>query len=361
MATNLTTDNIKTLHDMTSGIPAGSDELLYWDAVNSTHKKAVLGAGIATALVNNLNWGRTANAADIPLLTTDVITSLPHVGDYAAFASTAPNVPDAHNWYVMCEVGGYSVTGARYRARRTGGYEYIGDIITAGTITWMPVELNCVTSVTANYTISDYDRKIIINTADAVTLTIPEGLSLYRDIEIQRVVASTNAVTVATSGSETIEDATTFITHGSTSSSFLNTQIVRITKTNATAWHKHDLIASSAVITPVFTGSDTSTVRIVGRMVFIQIRFSFTTTGTLLSGALIFNISGLPVTNTANTYRSVIVFTHPGEYNLFPANININVTGSTAVIEWLPRQEISMSFIANMSGLYGSAAFYLDE
>jgi len=150
MATNLTTDNIKTLHDMTSGTPAGSDELLYWDSVNSTHKKAALGAGgagllrlsalqpnMAVAIVNNLNWGHAANVAGMSLLTTNVITSLPNVGDYAAFASTAPNVPDAHNWYVMCEVGGYSVTGARYRARRTGGYEYIGDILTAGSITWI--------------------------------------------------------------------------------------------------------------------------------------------------------------------------------------------------------------------------------
>jgi hypothetical protein len=150
MSTVLYDTNVKTINDLTTGTPAGSDELLYWDSVNSTHKKAVLGAGgagllrlsalqpnMAAAIVNNLNWGHAANVAGMSLLTTDVITSLPNVGDYAAFASTAPNVPDAHNWYIMCEVGGYSVTGARYRARRTGGYEYIGDILTAGTITWI--------------------------------------------------------------------------------------------------------------------------------------------------------------------------------------------------------------------------------
>jgi hypothetical protein len=113
---------------LASELGAGGASLLGLSALKSN---------MATALANNLNWGRAANAADIPLLTTDVITSLLHVGDYAAFASTAPNVPDAHNWYVMCEVGGYSATGARYRARRTGGYEYIGDILTAGTVTWI--------------------------------------------------------------------------------------------------------------------------------------------------------------------------------------------------------------------------------
>jgi hypothetical protein len=213
---------------MPIGITSGAN----WKSAESKALKS----NMATAFSNNLNWGRLANAADITAKTTDVIATLTHVGDYDVFDAVAHNLPDANAYYVSCIGGGYSVTGARYRARRTGGYEYIGDIITAGTITWMPVELNCVKSVTANYTISDYDRKIIINTADAVTLTIPEGLSLYRDIEIQRVVASINAITVATSGSETIEGTTIFVTHGSTSSSFLNTQIVRITKTGAASW-----------------------------------------------------------------------------------------------------------------------------
>jgi hypothetical protein len=137
MATNLTTDNIKTLHDMTSGIPAGSDELLYWDAVNSTHKKAVLSTSMGTALANNLNWGMTANTAGLTALTTDVITTLTHVGDFAVFAATAQNVPDANAYYISCVGGGYSVIGARYFAFRTGGYVFFGYIATAGTITWV--------------------------------------------------------------------------------------------------------------------------------------------------------------------------------------------------------------------------------
>jgi len=143
-------------------------------------------------------------------------------------------------------------------------------------------------------------------------------------------------------------------------------QAVILKKTSANAWSIRklgipvSLSASSAVITPAFTGTDTSTVRVVGRMVFIQIRFRFTTTDTLSHRASIFNISGLPVTNTAKVYRSVIVFNQTGQYDNFPASIDINVTGSTAVIYWNPYQETSLSFV-NGNGLYGSAAFYLDE
>jgi hypothetical protein len=147
--TALTTDNIKTLHELTSGTPVTADELLYWDAVNSANKKAVLGANagtilttdiksnMATALANNINWGMTANTAGLTALTTDVITTLTHVGDFAVFAATAQNVPDANAYYISCVGGGYSVIGARYFAFRTGGYVFFGYIATAGTITWV--------------------------------------------------------------------------------------------------------------------------------------------------------------------------------------------------------------------------------
>jgi|WetSurMetagenome_2_1015567.scaffolds.fasta_scaffold04051_15 hypothetical protein len=176
MADTLTTDNIKTISALTSGTPAADDALLYRDVVNSANKKVVLGAGgaslfglaalgsnvstiltadaqsnMVTALANSLNWGRTANSADITALTTDVITALPHVGDYAVFASTATNVPDANAYYISCIGGGYSASGARYLAFRTGGYAYFGYIATAGTVTWVPLVLGT-TNVSTNAT-----------------------------------------------------------------------------------------------------------------------------------------------------------------------------------------------------------------
>jgi len=95
---------------------------------------------------------------------------------------------------------------------------------------------NGITVVTGNYTILGTDKKIVVNTASAISLTITEGLSLYKDIEIQRIVASTNAITLLRSGSETIDGATSFITHGALTASTLNPEVVRITKTSSTTW-----------------------------------------------------------------------------------------------------------------------------
>jgi hypothetical protein len=113
---------------MPIGITSGAN----WKSAESKALKS----NMATAFSNNLNWGRLANAADITAKTTDVIATLTHVGDYDVFAATAANIPDANAYYISCIGGGYSATGARYLAFRTGGYVYFGYIATAGTITW---------------------------------------------------------------------------------------------------------------------------------------------------------------------------------------------------------------------------------
>jgi len=95
-----------------------------------------LKSNMATALSNNMNWGRLANEASLTALTTDVITTIPNVGDYAIFAPTAPNVPSANLWYVSCVAGGSSAIGGRYMAYRTGGTVAFGYILTEGVITW---------------------------------------------------------------------------------------------------------------------------------------------------------------------------------------------------------------------------------
>lgn len=90
--------------------------------------------------------------------------------------------------------------------------------------------------VTGDYTLKHGEKRVIVNTANAVTITIPTTFELYDKIEISRIVASTNAVTLARSGSETINGATTFVTHGATVSSVLNNNTVKITKTASAAW-----------------------------------------------------------------------------------------------------------------------------
>jgi hypothetical protein len=101
--------------------------------------------------------------------------------------------------------------------------------------------------VTGSDTILETDSLILVNTASAVTLTLTAGLPIGKTISIMRTVASTNAVTVARSGSETIEGSTSFVTHGATGSASLNNQIVRITKTGATTWEFTDGIISGYV------------------------------------------------------------------------------------------------------------------
>lgn len=77
---------------------------------------------------------------------------------------------------------------------------------------------------------------VLVTTASAVTITIPAGLPLYRAITVARTMASTAAVTVSTSGSETVEGGATFVTHGAFVSSSLNDAEVTLRKKTPTSW-----------------------------------------------------------------------------------------------------------------------------
>jgi hypothetical protein len=75
-----------------------------------------------------------------------------------------------------------------------------------------------------------------ITTADALTLTIPAGYPIGTRISIVRTVTSTAAVTLARSGSETIQGAATWISHEACTTTRLNTAQIVIEKISATAW-----------------------------------------------------------------------------------------------------------------------------
>lgn len=77
---------------------------------------------------------------------------------------------------------------------------------------------------------------IMYQDADAHVFALPENAPLKTTYSFMRTVASTNQLSVSTSGGDTVEGATSFVTHGATVASTLNSQIVTITKTGATKW-----------------------------------------------------------------------------------------------------------------------------
>lgn len=89
---------------------------------------------------------------------------------------------------------------------------------------------------TASITITDANRDVIVNTANAVIITISAGLPVGSRASIMRSVSSANTITVARSGSETIEGGATFVTHGSYVSATLNLSEVVLKKVSSTEW-----------------------------------------------------------------------------------------------------------------------------
>jgi hypothetical protein len=77
---------------------------------------------------------------------------------------------------------------------------------------------------------------IEVTTADAVTLTISAGLPIGHQYRIKRTVSSANGISVACSGSETIEGTSSFTVQGSKVSAVLDTGEVVIEKVSSTAW-----------------------------------------------------------------------------------------------------------------------------
>lgn len=77
---------------------------------------------------------------------------------------------------------------------------------------------------------------IMYEDADTHVFALPENAPLKTTYSIMRTVASTNQISVSTSGGDTVEGSASFVTHGAAASATLNTQIVQITKTSATGW-----------------------------------------------------------------------------------------------------------------------------
>lgn len=125
------------------------------------------------------------------------------------------------------------VNGTYHNVDLYATYKTIGDYNSTTSVRLVQIGLK---EITGNYTVTADDHTIIVNTASAVTITIPDGFTLGFDLCISRSLASTNAVTVAMLGDETIEGAATFVTHGAFAASTLNDADVVLRKKAAADW-----------------------------------------------------------------------------------------------------------------------------
>lgn len=88
----------------------------------------------------------------------------------------------------------------------------------------------------STYTLEHGIEVVLVESADATTITIPEGLPVLRSLRVLREVAATSAVTVETEGSETIEGLGSLVTHGPYVASTLNNAEVTLRKVSETEW-----------------------------------------------------------------------------------------------------------------------------
>lgn len=93
-----------------------------------------------------------------------------------------------------------------------------------------------VATIDADYEVADGVVTVFVDTASALTITIPEGYNVGHSIVVSRISTSASAITLAGSGSETIEGAATFVTHGTTVSAVLNLSEVVLKKVSSTVW-----------------------------------------------------------------------------------------------------------------------------
>lgn len=99
-----------------------------------------------------------------------------------------------------------------------------------------------VQTITASATFDPTKQAVLVNTTAAVTVTLPASLPVGTEARVSRIVASTNAITVVTSGSELIEGVASFAFN-------LGFAVLVFKKVTATLWLRQigsGIIESSA-------------------------------------------------------------------------------------------------------------------
>jgi hypothetical protein len=92
----------------------------------------------------------------------------------------------------------------------------------------IPVQTESLAIITSDTLLGSNIRNVIVNTALAVSITIPDGLPMGTEIQITQVYASTSKITLKSKGNDTIEGAVS-VSYGINISSL---SIMKISKTN---------------------------------------------------------------------------------------------------------------------------------
>lgn len=117
-----------------------------------------------------------------------------------------------------------------------------------------PYAVATTVEISSDYTVASGVGKICITTANAINITIPEGLPLHWRISVSRTVASANAITALRSGLETIEGGTSFIIQGSrATASLAQLQEVTLEKITSTEWRFVAGIVSGSTSSSTYT------------------------------------------------------------------------------------------------------------
>jgi hypothetical protein len=201
----------------------------------------ILSLRVASATLTNAAISQaTVGSADITTLTTSTVTKVANLNadllDGYHAGNSSNNVPIS-NSMLNTSLNADQLDG--YHAGNGSGNVPISNgttntnLVAEKAITAWELKLQTVLASTALQS----DVCIVeVTTADAVTLTISVGLPIGHQYRIKRTVSSANGISVACSGSETIEGGTSFTVQGSKVSAVLDTGEAVIEKVSSTAW-----------------------------------------------------------------------------------------------------------------------------
>jgi len=189
----------------------------------------------------------------------------------------------------------------------------------------IPVQTESLAIITSDTLLGSNIRNVIVNTALAVSITIPDGLPMGTEIQITQVYASTSRITLKRKGNDTIEGAAS-VSYGINISSL---SIMKISKTN---WSR----VKGAGIIESYTDANGNFIEKsgAGRMRITGVLGALITT-TSANGSIYYATRAItfPVSFKTGTTPSVIPLIHGGnEISWMGKAVSITETGCTLVI-----------------------------
>jgi hypothetical protein len=201
----------------------------------------ILSLRVASATLTNAAISQaTVGSADITTLTTPTVTKVANLNadllDNHHASNGSGDIPIS-NGTVNTGLNADQLDG--YHAGNSSGNIPISNgttntnLVAEEAITAWELKLQ---TVSASTTLQSDMCIVEVTTANAVTLTISVGLPIGHQYRIKRTVSSANGISVACSGSETIEGLTSFTVQGLKISAVLDTGEVVIEKVSSTVW-----------------------------------------------------------------------------------------------------------------------------